>query len=73
MTAASNGGAQRLATFRAPEQRFADLLAAQEFHQIQKFVVSQITVQVAEPGHLDRYRNILAMETLPRNTVPGIP
>jgi hypothetical protein len=40
MMAAFNGGAQRRAAFRAPEQRTADLLTAQEFHQIQKFVAA---------------------------------
>jgi hypothetical protein len=40
MMAASSGGAQRRLAFRTPEQRSADLLAAQEFQQITKFVAA---------------------------------
>ena len=48
MMAASNGGAQRRPAFvagtqaqaRTPEQRSADLIAAQEFHRIAKFAAA---------------------------------
>ncbi|MGO9046169.1 MAG: hypothetical protein ACLQFW_04670 [Xanthobacteraceae bacterium] len=40
MMAASNGGAQRRPAFRTPEQRYAEMLDAQEFHQIKKFVAA---------------------------------
>ena len=40
MMAASKGGAQQRSALRTSEQRSADLLAAQEFHQIHKFAAA---------------------------------
>jgi hypothetical protein len=40
MMAASNSGVQRRPAFRTPEERSADLLAAQEFQQITKFAAA---------------------------------
>ena len=40
MMADQNAGAQRRPVFRTPEQRCADVVAAQEFHQIQKFAAA---------------------------------